>query len=198
MFLNTEVLKLHVEEIKEYIDSFDKNVAEDKFIINELWKTVGTIRDKIWREEMDERNKERLNCEVVDGQEVVIPYFMNGLGEDKFFKIIDGDLYALPKQFKRKEDGSFHTWAYVYIKTDENKHIRLVVRMLGGDTYGNRIFTESIYFKKPESFQHYYSKDYGKDNRVPVAFKEHAHNIIKEFNKLDGVENFNPLEKKKK
>ena len=194
--MNIDKLKQHAETLKEFIGTFDNSIIEDKFVVKELYKTAGAIRDKIWREEMDNRNKERLTYEMVSGKEIVVPYFMKGYGEDKYLKLINDELYVLPKEFKLDKDNSFHHWAYAYIKVAEDKHVVLTVRMLGGDRFGNRIFTESVYYKKPESNSAYYSKDYGKNNRFPEIFAIQVHNIIKEFNKLEGVENFNPLEKK--
>lgn len=195
--MNTEVLKQHAEDIKSFIKEFNTTIEEDKFVSKELWKTVGAINSKIRQEEWDSRNKEMLTYELIDGQSVLVPYFMKGLGNNSVFKLIDGDLYELPTQLRLDKDGSFHHWAYVYVKLDENKHVRLCIRLLGKDYHGNRIFTESSYFKKIESNDSYYGKDYGKNNRFPEIFTKQVHTIIDEFNKLDGVENFNPLKKSK-
>ena len=193
--MNIELLKQKSEEIKQYIDSFDMAVKEDKIIINELWKAHSSIRSIIWREEMDLHHKERLETKVIDGYEIVVPDFMNNLSDNTELKIINGELYSLPTEFKEDKDGSFHIRSYAYIKLDENKHVRLTVSMLGNDRFGDRIFTNSYYFKKIESFNSYYSKDYGKNNRFPDTFKEYVDVIIDEFNKLDGVEGFNPIDK---
>jgi len=193
--LNTEYLKEQLENIMSFRDTYKTTKTEDKYLHNELSKVVRLIKNKIWNEEHDERNKSLLRTKIIDGVEVVIPEFMNGFGEEYQYKFIDGDLYVIPTKYKEDKDGSFHQWAHVYIKENENKHTRLTVSVLGKDKYGDRIFTEAEYFKKVESFFRYLSKNYGKNDRFPEKFRKQVETIIAEYNKLDGVIDFNPLKK---
>lgn len=117
---------------------------------------------------------------------------MNYFYEDCDFRLIEGDLYVLPNKI---DFNDFHYYAYAYIKESEDKHVKLLVRLLGGDEYGDRIYTDSYYYKKLESTDHYFSKSYGKNNRFPDKFNKQVDTIIEEFNKLDGGENFNPLKR---
>lgn len=195
--MDITLLKNHLDDYKKYIDSIDKSIEENKLIINELYKSYRAIKNIIWKEEMEERNKLDLKTVLIDGYNVIIPEFMSGFREGKVYKVIDGELYSIPQQYKEDKDGSFHMWAYAYVKLAEDKHVRITVSMLGRDSYGDRIFTESQYYKKIESDFHYYSKDYGKNNRFPDTFKKQVLTIIDEFNKLEGVNEFNPLKKSK-
>lgn len=191
--MNIEYLKEQLTNIKVFRDTYSTTSEEDKYLHNEISKLVGAVRSKIWNEEYDERNKKRLETKLIDGVKVVIPEFMNGLGEDCKFKYIDSVLYALPIKCSIDKDNSFHEYAYVYSKENDNKHVRLIVRLLGGDKFGNRIFTEANYYKKVESFNKYLNKNYGKDDRFPEKFRKQVETVIVEFNKLDGVNDFNPF-----
>lgn len=191
--MNTEYLKEQLDNIISFNDTYKTSTVEDKYLHNELSKVVRIIKSKIWNEEHDERNKSRLKTKVIDGVEIVIPEFMNGFSEEFTFKLIDDDLYLIPTSYKEDKDGSFHQHAFVYIKENENKHTRLTVSMLGKDKYGNRIFTEGEYFKKVESDFRYLSKSYGKNDRFPEKFRKQVETIINEYNKLDGVNAFNPI-----
>lgn|GEM_PF-5810293 len=191
--MKTEYLKEQLENIIAFRDTYKTSTIEDRYLNNELSKLVGAVRSKIWNEEYDERNKDRLETKVIDGIEVVIPEFMSGLGEDCKFKYVDDILYALPIECSVDKDNSFHEYAYVYSKENENKHVRLIVRLLGGDKFGDRIFTEANYYKKVESYNKYLNKNYGKDDRFPEKFRKQVETVIKEFNKLDGINDFNPI-----
>ncbi|MGE7840645.1 hypothetical protein ACQKNX_07630 [Lysinibacillus sp. NPDC093712] len=191
--MNTEYLKEQLTNIKVFCDTYSTISEEDKYLHNEISKLVGAVRSKIWNEEYDERNKNRLETKIIDGVKVIIPEFMNGLGEDCKFKYVDNVLYALPIKCSIDKDNSFHEYAYVYSKENENKHTRLIVRLLGGDKFGNRIFTEANYYKKVESYNKYLNKNYGRDDRFPEKFKKQVETVIEEFNKLDGVNDFSPI-----
>jgi len=191
--LNTEYLKEQLDNIVSFRDTYKTTTTEDKYLYNELSKVVRVIKSKIWNEEHDERNKSRLKTKVFDGEEIVIPEFMNCFGDGYQYKLIEGDLYLIPTNYKEDKDGSFHQWAYVYIKENDNKHIRLTVSVLGKDKYGDRIFTEAEFYKKVESDFRYSSKNYGKNNRFPEKFRKQVETVISEYSKLDGVTDFNPL-----
>jgi len=191
--LNTEYLKEQLDVIMSFRDTYKATSDEDKYLHNELSKLVRVIKNKIWDEEYDERNRNRLETRVIDGVEIVIPEFMSSLGEDYKYKFSDNVLYALPTKYVEDEDGSFHEYIYAYSKENENKHVRLLVRLLGGDKFGDRIFTEANYYKKLESNNKYLNKNYGKDDSFPEKFRKQVETIIAEYNKLDGVNDFNPL-----
>ncbi|UUV25961.1 MULTISPECIES: hypothetical protein [Lysinibacillus] len=191
--MNTEYLKEQLDNIMIFRNTYKTSSTEDKYLHNELSKVVRVVKDKIWNEEHDSRNRHRLKTKIIDGVEIVIPEFMNGLGEEYQYKLIDSDLYVIPTNYKEDKDGSFHQWAYAYIKENENKHTRLTVSVLGNDKYGDRIFTEAEFHKKVESDFRYSSKNYGKNDRFPEKFRKQVEIIIAEYNKLDGVNNFNPL-----
>lgn len=193
--MNIEYLKEQLDNIVTFRDTYKTSNNEDKYLYNELSKVVRVIKNKIWNEEHDRQNKSRLKTEIIDGVEIVIPEFMSGLGEEYTFKYANNVLYALPIKYVEDEDGSFHEYVYAYSKENENKHMRLLVRLLGGDRFGDRIFTEVNYYKKLESNYKYLNKDYGKDDRFPEKFRNQVDTIINEFNKLDGVNDFNPLKK---
>lgn len=176
-------------------NTYSAKSKEDEYLHNEISKLVRVVKSKIWHEEYDEQLKNRLEVKIIDGVKLVIPEFMSGLGEDCRFKYIDGVLYALPIKCKVGEDNSFHEYAYIYSKENEDKHVRLIVRLLGGDRFGNRIFTEANYYKKLESFNKYLNKNYGKDDRFPEKFRKQVETVIEEFNKLDGINDFNPIAK---
>lgn len=193
--MNIDYLKEQLDNIVTFRDAYETSNNEDKYLYNELSKVVRVIKNKIWNEEHDRQNRSRLKTEIIDGVEIAIPEFMNGFGEEYEYKLIDDDLYVFPATYKEGKDGSFHQWAFVYIKEREDKHTRLTVSMLGKDKYGDRIFTEAEYFKKVESDFRYLSKNYGKNDRFPEKFRRQVKTIISEYNKLDGVDDFNPLEK---
>lgn len=191
--MNTEYLKEQLNNIVSFRDTYKTSCTEDKYLHSELSRVVRAIKSKIWNEEHDEWNKSRLKTEVFDDVEIVIPEFMNGFGEEYQYKLIDSDLYVIPTNYKEDKDGSFHQWAYAYIKENENKHTRLTVRVLGNDKYGDRIFTEAEFYKKVESDFRYSSKNYGKNDRFPEKFRKQVETIIAEYRKLDGVKDFNPF-----
>lgn len=191
--MNIDYLKEQLTNIKVFRDTYIAKNKEDEFLHNEISKLVRVVKSKIWHEEAEEQRKNRLETKIIDGVKVVIPEFMNGLGEECKFKYVDAVLYALPIKCQRDEDNSFHEYAYIYSKENEDKHVRLIVRLLGGDKFGDRIFTEANYYKKVESFNKYLNKNYGRDNRFPEKFRKQVETVIEEFNKLDGVNGFNPI-----
>lgn len=192
--MNTGYLKEQLDNLMSFCDTYKTTSSrEDKYLHNELSKVVRVVKNKIWNEEHDRRIRHRLKTKIIDGIEIVIPEFMNGFGEEFEYKLIDDDLYIIPANYKEDKDGSFHQWAFVYIKEREDKHTRLTVSMLGKDKYGDRLFTEAEYYKKVESYFRYLSKNYGKNDRFPEKFRKQVETIITEYNKLDGVKDFNPL-----
>ncbi|KOS61548.1 hypothetical protein FJQ98_16025 [Lysinibacillus agricola] len=193
--MNTEYLKEQLDNIMSFRDTYKTSTTEDKYLHNELSKMIRVIKSKIWDEEHDEYNRNRLKTKTIDGVEIVIPEFISGLDDDYEFKHVDNTLYALPSKCSKDEDGSFHEYVYAYIKENDNKHVRFLVRLLGGDRFGDRIFTEANYYKKIESNYKYLNKNYGKDDRFPEKFRKQVETIINEFNKLDGVNDFNPITK---
>lgn len=191
--MNIEYLKEQLTSIEVFRDTYKTSTTEDKYLHNELSKTIRVIKNKIWNEEYDESNKSRLKTKTVDGVEVIIPEFMSCLDDNYTYKYIDDTLYALPTVCSKDNDNTFHEYVYAYIKENDNKHVRFLVRLLGGDRFGDRIFTEANYYKKIESNYKYLNKNYGKDNRFPEKFRKQVETIIDEFKKLDGVNDFNPL-----
>lgn len=193
--MNTEYLKEQLDNIISFRDTYKTSSTEDKYLHNELSKVVRTIKNRIWNEEYDESNKSRLKTKTIDGLKITVPEFMNCLDDNYRYKYIENALYALPTKCTKDEDKSFHEYAYVYLKENDNKHIRFLVRLLGGDRFGDRIFTEANYYKKLESNYKYLNKSYGKDDRFPEKFRKQVDTIISEFNKLDGVNDFDPIKK---
>lgn len=191
--MNTEYLKEQLDNIMTIRDTYKTSSTEDKYLHNELSKVVRVIKSKIWNEEHDEWSKNRLEVKIIDGVKVVIPECMSGLGYECKYRYMDNTLYALPIECSTDKDNTFHEYAYVYSKESEDKHVRLIVRLLGGDRFGNRIFTEANYYKKAESSYKYLNKNYGKDDHFPEKFRKQVETVIEEFNKLDGVNDFNPL-----
>lgn len=191
--MNIEYLKEQLTNIEAFRDTYKTTSKEDKYLHNEISKLTRVIRSKIWNEEHDEYNKNRLKTKEINGVETLIPEFMNCFGEGFEYKLIDDNLYVLPDKYKEDKDNSFNQWGYAYIKESDNKHTLLTVSMLGKDEYRDRIFTEASYYKKVESHFSYLNKDYGKNNRFPEKFRKQVETIIREFNKLEGVNDFNPI-----
>lgn len=191
--MDTRYLKEQLIMLRGFRNSYKSSKEENLYLYNELSKLVRAIESKIFNEEYDAKSRLMLKTKIIDGVKVVIPECMSGLGYECKYRYIDNTLYALPIKCSTDKDDTFHEYAYVYSKESEDKHVRLIVRLLGGDRFGNRIFTEANYYKKAESSYKYLNKNYGKDDHFPEKFRKQVETVIEEFNKLEGVNNFNPL-----
>ena len=104
----------------------------------------------------------------------------------------DGTIYKIPTERFLKESGEFNVDATVYIPNGEGV-ISLNVHMVKtNDSYGERFFVSSVYYKTRnlQGFDNhsYYSKSYGKGHRYPVKFKNEVMFVLEEFSKQNGVE----------
>lgn len=190
--MNVTYLENQIEEIKDFMSNYSYSVPEEKFIRTHLQTAIGKISSKVSEIQMDDFYDDRIEY-LTDGEgnSHIIPPFMTNKGDNKKVCLVDGSIMVVPKSIKFDEDGSFHVYMYVYLPLAEDKHVNLAVRLLGGDSYGDRIYVTSYFYKKLGSFRSYYSKDYAK-NSMPNNYKNAVHKVVNRFRQIDTFENFNP------
>ena len=185
-------LEEQASALKEIVNNYDYSTPEDAFIRTHLQGAINRITSKVSEIKMDDYYDHRIeSIDGLDGNTYIIPPFMNNFGDEKKVCIVDNSVMVVPKTINFDKDGSFHVYMYVYLKLEEDKHVKICVRLLGNDSYGDRIYVSSYYYKKLGSFSSYYSKDYGK-NTFPSTFKESVHKVVNRFRQSDTFENFNP------
>ncbi|MFI2856898.1 hypothetical protein ACH6EH_07130 [Paenibacillus sp. JSM ZJ436] len=115
----------------------------------------------------DEERRLNSNLEIVNinGAEYKMPArYQHYQHENRYtFEVKDSCLYIFDKM-KTDKDGSFHIWCHVWIPQQENKYVDLLVRILGGDMYGERYFLEASYYKHPSDTFSYLNKVIRTDN----------------------------------
>lgn len=178
--------------LKEIANNYDYSTPEDRFIRTHLQTTINKITGKISEIKMDDFYNDRIqSMDGFDGNVYIIPPFMSNHGDEKKVCIVDNSVMVIPHEVKFDKDGSFHVYMYVYLKLEEDKHVKVCVRLLGNDAYGDRIYVSAYYYKKLGSFSSYYSKDYAK-NSMPSTYKDSVHKVVNRFRQFEGFENFNP------
>jgi len=190
--LNIAYLEEQALVLKELASKYDYTTPENAFVRSQLQTTINKINSKVSEIKMD--NYYDYHIEYIDdnnGNTYLIPPFMNNHGEGKKVCIVDNYVMVVPKTIKFDKDGSFHVHMYVYLKLAEDKHVKVCVRLLGNDVYGDRIYVSAYYYKKLGSFSSYYSKSYTK-NSMPNTYRECVHKVVNRFRQFDTFENFNP------
>jgi hypothetical protein len=126
---------------------------------------------------------------VVNEESIQIPSGMNiGIdGRDWF--VDNGSIYAIEKNGWDK-DGSFHFYSYVWFK-DGGKYVRLTIRALGADRFGDRLFVEANYYKTENDSYSYLTKYVNPEGK----YKEYINKIIFKLREKEGIENFFKEEK---
>lgn len=184
-YLESEVAKL--EELRS---KYDYNNFEQKFIRTHLTTAINKIKNKISDIKMENYYEKDLYTYSDSSGTYLVPTFISRLDESKNTYAVKGTLLHMPKKINFDKDGSFHIFCYAYVKLAEDKHVRVGVRALGNDVYGDRIFVDSYYYKSPSAYSSYYSNSYG--HQPPLAFKQAVKLIISEIRKYPSFENFNP------
>lgn len=182
MKLSLEKLKNSKSKLDQFMDTL--TYEEDRFLLNRIRTIAYDLKLKIKTEE-----------EILSqSNEIELPSWVYDDGYH-YIKEHNGITYALHKYHEDK-DGSFHVDSYAFVP-NKSGYISFCVRMLGKDRHGDRIWTNSTYYKTHSQWSSYYSKDYGKNQRYPDKFKEYVDFILEEFNKLEEVNgNFKPFKSK--
>ncbi|MFE4571382.1 hypothetical protein [Paenibacillus chitinolyticus] len=99
-------------------------------------------------------------------------------------------LYFIDESNIYDSDGSYCWHHYAWVPQRKDKFVRLLVRTLGGDRFGDRFFTETSYYKHPADPYPYMTKHVYVDNRT---YRPHVKFIINkiglEFDKTSGKAN---------
>lgn len=142
------------------------------------------ILDTIYK--LEERESTQLKTKEINGCMVEIPKCLN-YEENKYdFNYINGALYVTSKK-KYDKDGSFHFWIYVWFKNG-NKHTKATVSILGGDSYGDRVYCDTGHYKDIRD-SYPYSNRY-RVNCNKGLYKEYINKVIQLVRQEEGFENF--------
>ena len=144
--------------------------GEDSWIKGRLSTLQGDIKEKIKIEKMIKNQTEN----------IIIPNFFESYVHERYDQ--DNVVYIIAK--KRTPDGSneYNVDSYAYIKNGDGLIVLNVHTLKSNDSYGERMFTNSAYYRSRDlsgwGNNSYYSKSYGKGHRYPDKFKKHVDFII--------------------
>jgi hypothetical protein len=189
---------LSLEEMKiEYgLASEDFKSAKSKTARSGIRDAMYQLKKKIDAEE--HRVKTTLDIIDVNGTPYQLPKCFDVYDHSKnkyTYEEKDGCLYMI-SPMKLDEDGSYHLHHYVWIPQAVNKFVRLTVRTLGNDRYGDRYFLNANYYKHPADPYSYMEKVVYTNN---YGYKEHYKHVFSvlglkqkkdkhETNKLEWIE----------
>lgn len=148
---------MNLEEMKSTIAHMeaDFDAVRSPYSKRAIRNAFHDIKKKI--EEEEARLNKKLDTRIIDGVEIEIPASMNEYNRLNFHAH-EGILYLIErkKKFTKDEhphlsifsDTEFHWFSYAWIPNG-NKFSKLCVRMIGGDAYGDRVFTSAQHYKHP-------------------------------------------------
>lgn len=120
------------------------------------------INDVIWElqsqlQEVRYRIEAKLDTIKINEVDVEIPYAMTNM--DNLTPMYHGGvLYYIDKSGKLKDDGSYSWYHFAWIKHNENKFTKLVLKTMGGDAYGERLYADTYHYRHPADYAHYNSR----------------------------------------
>lgn len=153
-----------VEMINEYEQAkMDYGNVNSKTAKKGIGEEMYKLKNKI--DEEERRLNSNLKIVSINGAEYEIPKSFNYAPDNEryTYEVRDGCLYQIEK-IRNDSDGSFHSHHYVWIPQAENKYAELCVRVLGGDSYGERYYLRVHYYKHPSDMSPYLTKDIRTDN----------------------------------
>ncbi|MFB0831457.1 hypothetical protein ACEU2D_17875 [Brevibacillus laterosporus] len=170
-----ELVRQLVNELQ--IRDSSKNII--KLAISDAFRTVNK---KLYI--IESREKTKLTTKMINNHQVTIP---RGLYSNKnsVYYYEDGVIYQISIP-RFDQDKSFHMINCVWID-EVNRQTRLIVRTLGGDSYGDRYFLEASYYKDIRDDYPYLTKVMRRSNDKYKQYVEKVLAYIREFN---GFENF--------
>ncbi|MED1665682.1 hypothetical protein [Brevibacillus laterosporus] len=175
---NLEDLKSVRQLVNELqIRDSSKNII--KSAISDAFKTVNK---KLYI--IESREKTKLETKMIDNHQVTIP---KGLYSNKntVYYYEDGVIYQISIP-RFDQDKSFHMINCVWID-EVNRQTRLIVRTLGGDSYGDRYSLEASYYKDIRDDYPYLTKVIRSSN---YKYKEYVEKVLEYIRELNGFENF--------
>jgi hypothetical protein len=172
--LNNEINKLI-----EY-----KKTSNNQTVKKAVSKAISYIRDEINTIKTREWNSKHCLSVDVNDKLIKIPSGMNiGMDGREWF-VDNGSIYAIGKK-GWDDDGSFHFHCYVWLK-DGDKYVRLTIRALGADRFGDRLFVEANFYKTENDSYSYLTKHVNPKGK----YKEYINETIFKLREKEGLENF--------
>lgn len=96
----------------------------------------------IWSKNLKRIKVDNIDLDIVQLKKDCISYLENCLDEyDGKLKLDNLNIY-----YKKSEDEDFHDFVKV-ILPESNRMVELSIRLLGGDVFGDRVFTCAYYYK---------------------------------------------------
>lgn len=158
-------MKIKLEEMKKEYEL----VKIDVCCVHSRTAKLGISEEmrKLKKKIDDEENRltSVLKIKNIDGVNYGIP---NSFGyyeaDDRYtYEVKDGCLFRY-ENMKYDKDKIFHLHHYVWIPQAENKFVKLCVRTLGGDIYGERYYLSATYYKHPVDDYSYMEKGINTNN----------------------------------
>jgi hypothetical protein len=176
------LIELLNEEIEKLIE-YKKNV-ESSIVKKVISKAIIHIREEIMVLERREFNEKHFTSIEVNNEQIKLPSGMNVGTDNTDWFVENGVIYGIRRNGWDK-DGSFHFHSYVWFK-DQNKYVRLTIRTLGADRFGDRIFVDADYFKTENDSYSYLTKRVNSTGK----YKEYINKVIFKLREKEGLENF--------
>jgi len=164
LIINLEEMKTAYEAAK-----LDYNTVSSKTAKLGIYKELRQLSRQIDDEER--RQNSSLKSIEIDGVLYLLPYYFN---RSDNIEVHNGCLYKFEKP-RYDNDGSYYFYNYVWIPQAENKYACLLVKILGGDIYGERYYLTVDYYKHPSDYHSYLTKKINCQNRI---YKEYYTYVI--------------------
>lgn len=185
-----DTLKNNIEDLQLICESINSmQIEEESKVIarSALSDARRELRKKLSTIESRERTK--LKTVNIDGKMVELPEVFD-VRERYAHYMHEEAIYQITKPYLEK-DGTFHTYNYVWID-EGNKHVKLLVRTLGFDKYGDRYYLETRYYKDKRDDYPYLKKGIDPHNQ---KYKKYINKVLEYIRQFEGFESFHEVAK---
>jgi hypothetical protein len=173
-------IDLAFEVLNRYDYEMGKSTQEGLWLIHEMERIFSN------KESLKRKDRKVASKEI---KAITIGNQLNSFKDRNSILEFDGSQYVIPNHEEDK-DGSFNYHVFVFIQEDD-KLVRLCVRALGKDVYGDRIYPEADYFNYSDSRMNW---SYHSVNRVSRKgkYEKHINKVIELIRELK-YPDFDPL-----
>ncbi|GED72315.1 hypothetical protein BRE01_60170 [Brevibacillus reuszeri] len=174
-----------IEDLKRVVENLDQMGLDEptkRLARSGLNTEIGQLEREL--NAILRRERTKLRTFEADDQIIEIPkgLFYNGETEYQYH---NGAIYQF-KRPKLDKDGTMQLYHYIWI--DEGKRqIKLSVRTLGRDKFGDRYFLEARYYKDKKDEYPYMTKGIDGNN---TKYKVHVKKVIEYIRTHEGFEDF--------